>query len=391
MRADAAEGFPTLLLTEGGPGNALLRRLKLAPLGQGSRRAALVLAAVAWVPLLVLSVIEGLAVGGATIPFLYDLAAHVRFLLAVPVLILAEIPIGLRLRGVIAHFVEAGLVREDERGRFRDIIADTLRFRDSRVAELVVLAAAYVTAYGVLTGASIQSGSTWYMPAPHAGLTPVGYWYALVSVPIFQFLLYRWIYRMVVWARFLRQVSRLDLQLTPTHPDGAGGLGFLGKGCIPFGVLLFAASAVVSSAIASRVLFGGARLESFQMSYATLLVVALAVFAGPLLVFAPTLMRLKQRGLLEYGTLASRYTQLFDRKWVQKGDAAGEPVLGTADIQSLADLGNSYQQIRKMRALPIELADFVAMAIPGVLPAIPLAATVMPVSDIVKGLLHLLA
>jgi hypothetical protein len=389
-QGEGARDIPSLLLTEGGPGDALLRRLRLAPLGRHAARTAIALAAVTWVPLLVFSAIEGLAVGGAAIPFLYDLAAHVRFLVAVPVLLLAEIPIGLRLRQVAAHFVEAGLVRGEEEGRFAAIIRDTLRMRDSRVAELIVLGAAYLMTYGMLTSVSFQGGSTWYLPHPDRGLTPVGYWYAFVALPVFQFLLYRWLYRMLVWARFLRRVSRLDLQLTPTHPDGAAGLGFVGKGCIPFGALLFATSAVVASAVASRVLFGGADLQRFQTVYGALLVLALAVFAGPVLVFAPTLIRVKQRGLVQYGTLASRYTQGFERKWVKGVDASGEPLLGTADIQSLADLGNSYELIRKMRILPLEARDFVAMVIPGVIPALPLAATVMPIADIMKSLLHLL-
>lgn len=390
MDARAADGLPPLVLTEGGPGDAVLRVLRLVPVGQGARRAAVVVAAVTWVPLLVLSAFEGLVLGGAEIPFLRDLGAHVRFLVAVPVLLLAEIPIGLRLRQVAAHFVVAGLVRQEEHARLADIIRDAQRFRDSRVAELVVLAAAYINTYGLLAKGAWQAGSTWHSPDPGGGLGPAGYWYALVSVPIFQFLLYRWIYRMVVWARFLRHVSQLDLQLSAPHPDGAGGLGFVGKGCIPMGVLLFAASAVLSSAIATRVLFAGASLQSFYAGYAALIVVALAIFAGPLLVFVPTLIGLKQRGLLEYGTFATRYTQLFERKWV-KGAAPDETVLGSGDIQSLADLVNSYQGIRKVRPVPIELGDFVAMAIPGVIPAIPLAATVMPLGDIVKGLLHLLA
>jgi hypothetical protein len=286
--------------------------------------------------------------------------------------------------------VETGLVRREEEPRFAEIIRQTLAFRDSRVAELVVLAAAYITTYGML-GSSIQRGSTWYTPDPTAEMSSAGWWYAFVSIPIFQFLLYRWFYRMLVWARFLRELSQLDLQLTPTHPDGAGGLGFLGKACTPFGLLLFALSAVVASAIATHVLFEGARLDSFYLSYAALIVVMLAIFGGPMLVFLPRLAGLRRKALLEYGRLASRYTQLFDRKWVKRADATDEPLLGSADIQSLADLGNSYQVITRMRIVPLELRDFVAMAIPGVIPAIPLAATVMPVSEIVKGLLKLLA
>ena len=385
----ADDRVPPLLLTEGGPGDALMCRLKLAPLGIRAGRAAVVLAAVAWLPLLVLSALEGLAVGGATIPFLYDLAAHVRFLVAIPVLLLAEIPIGARLRRTSAQFIVAGLVREEDVPRFADIIRDTLRLRDARIAELVVLAAAYVTTFAMITRMSFQQGSTWYAPA-HAGLTPVGYWYAFVSVPIFQFLLYRWVYRIFVWGRFLRRLAALDLQLSPMHPDGAGGLGFLGKGCVPLGIVLFATSAVVSSGIATRMLFDGARLEQFQMSYAALFVVALAIFTSPLLAFTPTLLALKREGALEYGTFASRYTRLFERKWVRRVDEPDDALLGTGDIQSLADLGNSYENLTKVRAVPIALGDLLAMAVPGAIPALPLAATVMPVSDILKGLLHLL-
>ena len=181
---------------------------------------------------------------------------------------------------------------------------------------MTLLGLAYISTYVALSKTSLQSGSTWFVPSPNAGFSLAGYYYAFVALPIFQFLMYRWAYRMVVWTRFLWQVSNLDLLLTPTHPDAAGGLGFLGKGSIPFGIILFALSSVISASIASRILFGGATLEQFEFIYAALIVLALIVFAGPLMVFAPKLFRLKQDGLLRYGTLASQYTQAFDSKWV---------------------------------------------------------------------------
>src|SRR5262249_18766624 len=147
---------------------------------------------------------------------------------------------------------------------------------------------------------------------------------------------------------------------------------------------------VVSGAIASRVLFSGAKLEDYQWSYLALFVLALAVFAGPLLIFVPKLITLKQRGLMEYGTLGSEYTQAFHRRWIQRNGPAGEPRLAARDIQSLADLGNSFEIIRKMRVLPVETSDFLAMMLPGLVPAIPLAATIMPLGDILKSLLKLL-
>jgi hypothetical protein len=135
--------------------------------------------------------------------------------------------------------------------------------------------------------------------------------------------------------------------------------------------LVFAICAVASSAIATRVLFGVATLATFQVTYGALFLVALAIFGRCRLV--------------------SRYTQLFDRKWVKGVDASEEPLLGTGDIQSLADLGNSDERIDKMRVVPIELRGLAAMVVPGAIPAIPLAASVMPGSEIVKRLLRLLA
>ena len=163
MKNDSVAEFPELSLMEGGPGDALMKRLRLiCPLfGTASGRTALILAALTWLPLLVFSFIEGLALGGARIPFLYDLAAHARFLVAVPILVLAEIPIGKRLRGVAKHFLEAGLVREGQQKQFANCVIDTVRFHDWHLAEMTLLALAYITTYAAISKTSLQSGSTW--------------------------------------------------------------------------------------------------------------------------------------------------------------------------------------------------------------------------------------
>jgi hypothetical protein len=376
-------------LTEGGPGSSVMKRLHLVhpELGTGAARTALVLMALTWGPLFLLCLLQGHAFGGVKLPFSHDIAAHARFLLAVPVLILADIPIGVRLRQVVRHFIAANLVREEDRAKFGDALLDALRFRDLRAAEMTVLVLAYVASFNAISGSS-QSDS-WYTLGPGRGLTLAGYWYALAALPVFQFLIFRWVYRMVVWSRFLWRVSKLDLLLTPTHPDSAGGLAFLGKGLVPFGVILFALSAVVSGAIASRILFSGGRVEDYQGSYVALFVVGLVIFAGPMLIFVPKLLVLKQRGLLEYGILGSQYTQAFHQKWVGRPNSTEGALLGSSDIQSLADLSGSFEIIQKMRILPLQPSDFIAMVLPGLVPALPLAATVMPVGEILSRLLKL--
>ena len=387
---DTADLIAAFSPMEAGPGTSFAKRLRLVhpQLGASSIRTAAILVASTWLPLFALSWMEGLAFGRVKIPFCYDIAAHVRFLFAVPVLVLAEIPIGRRLREVAGLLLTSGLVRTEDVGKLQSIFVESLRLRDSRIVEIFIVIAVYVSSYTTIFEASYQSGNTWFRPTPQVGLTPVGYWYALVAVPVFQFLIFRWIYRMAVWSKCLLGISRLDLRLMPTHPDHAGGLGFLSQSLPPFGLILFALSSVVSGAIASRILFEGGRFQEFQWSYLVLFILFVIIFAGPMLIFTPKLLALQARGLEEYRALATQYAQSFHQKWVERSDERQE-LLGTSDIAPLGDLETSYEMVKKMRFVPIELGDFIAMVVPGLLPAIPLLLTVVPPSVIVKTLLKL--
>jgi hypothetical protein len=191
-------------------------------MGDRLGRIALILVAVTWIPLFALCVFEGLAFGRVKIPFFYDIAAHAHFLLAVPVLVLTDIPVGVHLREVMRHFVGAHLVRDDELGRFEAIVIDSLRFRDSHVGEIIVVIVTYLATYNALSGASSQS-STWFHPEPGQGLTLVGYWYGLVALPIFQFLIFRWIYRMAVRAGFCGRCPGLTFSLCRLIPTLLAG------------------------------------------------------------------------------------------------------------------------------------------------------------------------
>ena len=68
--------------------------------------------------------------------------------------------------------------------------------------------------------------------------------FVYVSLPAFQFVLYRWYFRLFIWMRFLWQVARCELSLVPTHPDRAGGLGFLSLSVVAFAPLLTAHGAL---------------------------------------------------------------------------------------------------------------------------------------------------
>jgi len=195
---------------------------------------------------------------------------------------------------------------------------------------------------------------------------------------------------MLIWFRFLWQVSRLKLHLIATHPDRAGGLAFLGNGAYAFGPILFAQGSLLAGLIASRVLYGGADLLSFRMEAAGFVVFFLIVVLAPLTMFTPQLAQAKRVGLREYGLLANRYVEQFQRKWVDGNAADGDELLGSADIQSLADLGNSYAAVREMRPIPFSLNDVGRLALAAALPLLPLGLVLFSFEELLLRIVGVL-
>jgi hypothetical protein len=381
-------------LVLGGPVFQLLRRAHLSSdaLTLVARRVSVFLL-IAWVPLLVLAALDGqLLDGRVAVPFLLDVETHIRFLVVVPLLLAAELVVHRRLLGVVRTFLERHLIPAAALPRFDAAVTSAFRLRNSVPAEMLLLALVY--AIGVLVvwrHYTVLDASTWYASASDAGskLSAAGTWYAFVSLPIFQFLLLRWYFRLFIWIRFLWQVSRIDLALVPTHPDQLGGLGFLANTVYAFSVLLIAHGAMVAAQIANRILFVGALLPEFKIEIAVMLAFLMLVVFGPLLVFSPQLAWAKRRGLNEYGTLAERYVRDFDGKWLRQRTADGEPLLGSADIQSLADMGNSFAVVRTMRLAPITRDAVLQLAACMLVPLLPLLLTVMPFEQLTRKLLGL--
>jgi hypothetical protein len=365
-----------------------LMRPDLSPLP----RRAVFFALFTWLPLLIFSAWKGLAYGGEIqVPFLFDFTAAVRFLLSLPLLIAAEKVLDSRTREGIGHFLKSGLFPEKELTPFAAAVAKFAELRKSFVAEIVIIGLILLSAFGLRVESS-PSISTWQMLLTESGAarTPAGWWYVLVSLPVFQFLMFRWLWRIGLWYWFIWKISRLDLELTATHPDGAAGLGFLSLAQAKFGIIIFAGSAVIAADIGKKIIFGGASLFDYQMLVLGYVLLVLIIFLSPLLVFSPRLFEVKRRGLLEYGALASQYTRLFHRKWVRGETTEGEALMGSADIQSLADLGGSFEIIRKMKPVPIDLNTLIALAGPAIAPMLPLALTVFPLEEILKGILGIL-
>ncbi len=385
---------PDFSLVLGGPLFQLFRRAHLT--GDAlelMRRRIVVFALVAWLPLLLLSVIGGHAVAGnIRVPFLYDFEVHVRFLIALPILIGAELIVHARILPTVKRFVERRIVIPEEIPKFHAAIDSAMRLRNSVTMEVALIILVYTLGLWNWRSNVATEATIWYA-TPAGGwlpLTLAGYWYVFVSIPIFQIILLRWYLRFFIWFQFLWRVSRLNLRLIATHPDRAAGLSFLGKSTYAFGPILFAQGSLLAALIATRIFYQGQDLMAFKREAAGVLIFFVVAVLSPLVVFAPALARAKRRGLAEYGSLASRYVEGFEDKWIEGGAPAGEELLGSGDIQSLADLGNSFAVVQEMKMVPFGLKDAGRLAAAAAAPLVPLGLTIFSLEELLSRLIKVL-
>lgn len=375
-------------LVLGGPLFQLFRRSHLAgDTLELLHRRVIIIPLFAWLPLLLLAGIEARTSGAGWLSFLHDVEVHVRFLIALPVLIAAELIVHSRMRPVVSRFVERRIVLPDDVPRFESAIESAIRLRNSIGVEIALIVLVYTLGLWLWAGRVEIGSATWYaMPEGRWNLTPAGYWYVFISIPILQFVLLRWYTRIFVWYRFLWQVSRMNLHLVPTHPDHCAGLAFLGRSVYAFGPILFAQGAMLAGVVASRILYRGESLLSFKLQIGGFIAFFVLAILGPLLMFAPRMARAKRQGLADYGQLAQNYVERFEQKWVVQSPAPAEDLLGAADIQSLADLSNSYSIVSDMRPVPFGLQDIVRLAVTTAAPFLPLLLTVFSAEELIMRL-----
>ena len=266
---------PDFSLVLGGPLFQLLRRTHLSDDAlMLARRRVIFFALLCWLPLCILTAIGGQFLNGTVaVPFLKDIDTHLRFLVAVPLLIAAELVVHMRMRPVTKLFLERDLIPDSARLRFDAAIASAFRLRNSVLAEVLLLAAVYgVGMLFVWPRYVALDTATWYATPSTDGsrLSMAGLWYVYLSLPICQFLLLRWYFRLFIWARLLWQLSRIELRLVPTHPDRSGGLGFLTQAIYAFVPLLAAHGVLAAGHLANRILYIGANLVDFKIEVVVL-------------------------------------------------------------------------------------------------------------------------
>ena len=377
MMGPAPPPKPAFSLVDGGPLCRLLRRLRcVLPDGRlNYRMAASVVVLATWGPLMALALIERLVTGHLQA---IDWGIQARLLVTIPLLFMAEAALHARTRQTIEIFTSEHWAG-DQADRVSTFVAGARRLRDAVAPELILLAVALIGSQAVVWRAGgPQSALRQLMLDPQ--MVAPKYWYALVALPVFQFLVYRTLWRWVIWARLLWQLSRLRLNPIAIHPDLAGGLSFLSMPSAAFAYVVVGMSAAQAGVWANKVLTAGANVMSFKWPLLVFTVAAVVVALGPLLVFVGHLWRCRFTGKILYADLATDYTRLFHARWIEERQR-GE-LLGSADIQSLADLGNSYEVVTRTRLFPFTPLTIALIAAAAIAPAIPVALLRIPLTEL---------
>ncbi len=360
--------------------------------GFGVGRRALLLALVTWLPIAAWAVLTGRALSHAAgEPLSQHFGIHVRCLVAIPLLVVAEVVAHARTALLGQHFVRSGIVAESDLPRFREIVRGVARLRDASLPWIAVggILVAWTTLGPIdLTAHEIdwatESGSA---PAP---LGFGGWWFLYVVRPIFMTLLLAWLWRLVLLCVLLRRIVRLDLSIVPTHPDRAGGLGFLERLPSAFGLVVFSVSAVLASRWGHDVLYHGVAVQSLAPSMGALLGALVVLFLAPLAIFAPRLAAAKRRALFDYGALVGQHGRLVHRRWILGRAVTDDRLLTAPELGPVADTLTLYDAVKKMLPAPISRGAVSAVLVPAVLPLVAVLAIQIPLRDLLLKLLKAL-
>jgi hypothetical protein len=363
----------------------LQRSVGLVPRGGlGVGRRAVFFALVTWLPLVVWALYKGRILPGTVDePLLVHFGVHVRFLLAVPALILGEGLAHQVSTTLIPYFLSSGIVPPDQRGAFVRVIGGVARLRDRTLPWLLI--GVLVVAWTILQpGPEAGHEAKWASSGEGGGFGFGGWWFMYVSRPIFGALLAAWLWRLALVFVLLRRIAGLELSIVPTHPDGAGGLGFVRDMPKAFSLLAFATSAVVASRLAHDVIYHGVPLQSLKAVLVGFVAIVVCICIAPLLALARPRAVAKRRALLEYGALVGEHGRLVRRRWILRETPADLALLQAPEIGPVADTLALYDAVRRMRPIPFGKSTLLGIAVPTLIPIIVLLSTQVPIKEVLK-------
>lgn len=392
MTGDIDSGIGEFRAAHGAPLYELQKRLGILhenALRAGSRAAITV--AVVWGVPFVLSLFAGRAFGPwAEGSYLTDLSAWAKYVIAVSVFILAEPQIEKKLDYVLTHMARAPLLAPESVDDAARAVNVALIRRDSGAAEIVCLVLALLIT-GIRYVIASPGASNWAFTVTDSGtgITLAGWWSLLVSQTIFLFLLLRGLWRHIVWSFLMRALAGLKLRLVVTHPDGRGGLTFVGRYPNAYAMFIFGVSCVIGAALARQFAIGRIEATAYSTVLSLWLAFVLVMFAFPLSAFSRPLAKLKQDALDAYSAQGTRFQRNAERNVIGFNVVADSADEAAGEVSG-SDPGKSYDQAKKLSTLVFDRSALLPVCAAALLPLGAAALVTLPYKEILSLLKKLL-
>jgi hypothetical protein len=347
-------------------------------------------AAIAWLPPAILSAFRGPHI---FLSFLTDYTVLTRFLIIIPILVLGDQPLHARYK-LVAHHFETTMVTDDEKARFNSQWRSHETLKDSIIVRVILALgslaiAAWLSEYLHPEGSEFLDWSRGTYGFRSFSLAAT--WEIFISYPILAYFTLHWVWKQIIWSRFLRSTTHLNLRLIAVHPDHLGGLGFIEASLLAQLPFSFCLGVGLAGAIANRVFHEGQKITDYRFLAPVLIAVALLISVAPYFLFTPTLIQMRRKGMLKYGALARAVGEKFEQKWLDRDEALSEDVLTTPDFSSTRNLFGMVEYIDEIRVIPMSLINVYLFVIAALIPCIPVFIAAIPFSVLMKLAMKLLA
>ena len=369
-------------LVSGGLIYRLMSKVKIISRKEtGLFRLALIILILTWVPLLILSLIEGTFTGTTVeISFLQDFQIHIKLLIVLPFLILVEKLVDPAYDNYIN--VTRRIVSEEEEQKFDAVIMKVDKLSNSMIPEIIFLIIIYAVFF--LTIDESDLSFTKWSNIDKENFSLAGWYYFLIGFPIYQLLMARWFWRWIIWFYTVIKFSFLKLDIEATHADQTAGLQYLNIVPVTFGFLFLSVAATASATIGMDIINYDGNLQDYAYPIAGFVIAIPLMLFFPLLSFIPALIKARIRAVNLFGSLIQYHNNLYKEKWMEGILPKDENLLGSLDNSSMADINGTYvQSINAMSIIPINLRSIVSIMLLLVLPFLPLILTVYSASEIV--------
>ncbi|NKL63927.1 hypothetical protein GFM09_21520 [Rhizobium leguminosarum bv. viciae] len=370
-----------LRIMHGGPFYELMTRLGMR--NRGWR--AFVFAGLCWtIPVVLLLATRG---GHGAGLFLHDWGAWAKFLIAPVLLTLAEKPISFALDECVSILFRIPLVASQSMPDARKALREAKSRTTSWKSELVCIAVALAAT--ALNVASFIGGAAPAWAVSDGNITLTGLWCLAVGNTVYWFLLTRLVWKHAVWWQFLSAVGRCHLRLAVTHPDGHGGLGFLGFYPTGYGLFTMAVSAVFAAGVSHVMQRQAVTPGLFTAVCVAWLIVVCIYYFVPMARAALQVSRLKRKAVLHSLPKVTNFERLTERTTLGENVFADE---AESAARELHDVKPIYLASMKTSALLINKGNILSVLAPALLPMLIVGASYLPFSQlgpIVKRLLLL--